>query len=151
MRATPQSKLTDGQQALASLAGAWMAPRVDPLQRHAAKRVLLVGAGARSSRCPHERPCPVRPPAPAGGSISALVTIPIDVLVATFQSAAKAGKKVSIVETFREQGGAAQVIAFSTRGLVARVAHVAATTMMMKTVTSIVYDILFPTPVGAAA
>jgi len=83
-------------------------------------------------------------PLPAGGSISALVTIPIDVLVATFQSSAKAGKKVSITETFREQGGAMQVLAFSTRGLVARVAHVAATTFAMKTVTSWVYAALYP-------
>ena len=78
----------------------------------------------------------------AGGSISALVTIPIDVLVATFQSAGKAGKKVSIIETFKEQGGIGNIVAFSTRGLVARVAHVALTTMMMKTVTSMIYNML---------
>ena len=85
----------------------------------------------------------------SGGSISALVTIPIDVLVATFQSAGKAGKKVSIVETFREQGGIGNIVAFSTRGLVARVAHVALTTMMMKPVISMVYDLLYPAPVAA--
>jgi hypothetical protein len=104
-----------------------------------------VGPGWVLSRSLYTRPIVHAPPSPAtGGSISALVTIPIDVLVATFQSAGKAGKKVSIAETFREQGGLANVVAFSTRGLVARVGHVAATTFMMKTVTSIVYDILYP-------
>ena len=62
--------------------------------------------------------------------------------MAQTQSAAKAGKKVNVMEMIREQGGVGNVIAFSTRGLVARVAHVALTTMMMKTVTSIVYDTL---------
>ena len=78
----------------------------------------------------------------AGGSISALVTIPIDVLVATSQSASKAGKKVGIIDTFKEQGP--NVFTFATRGLVARVAHVGLTTLMMKNVTSLVYDVLYP-------
>jgi hypothetical protein len=78
----------------------------------------------------------------AGGSISALVTIPIDVLVATSQSASKAGKKVGILDTFKEQGP--NVLTFATRGLVARVTHVALTTFAMRTVSSLVYDILYP-------
>ena len=106
-----------------------------------------------------------------GGSISAIATIPIDVIVSTTQSAAKAGKKVGILETFREQGGLANVVAFSTRGSLARVMHVALTTAVMvrggwggcaqvagckvrltpnppfqKNFTSFAYDILFPVP-----
>ncbi len=78
----------------------------------------------------------------AGGSISALVTIPMDVLVATVQSAGKAGQKTSGMDALREQlkGGVGNL----TKGLVARVAHVALTTLMMKTVTSKVYDLLYP-------
>jgi hypothetical protein len=77
--------------------------------------------------------------APASIARSALATIPVDVMVAQMQSAAKAGKKVSIVETFKEQGGLGAVVAFSTRGLMARVAHVALTTMAMRFITSKVY------------
>jgi len=82
----------------------------------------------------------------AGGSLSALATIPMDVLVATVQQASKAGTKVSLVDTLKEQlakGGVGGSIAFATRGLVARVAHVALTTLMMKTITTRVYDILY--------
>jgi hypothetical protein len=102
MRASPGAKLTDTQQALASL---------------------------------------------AGGSLSALSTIPLDVLVATFQQAGSAGKKVSVMQTFRDQiaaGGVGGSIKFATRGLAARVAHVSLTTLMMKTITSWVYDVLYP-------
>lgn len=79
----------------------------------------------------------------AGGTLSALATVPIDVMVATIQQAGKSGKKVSVAETLRSQGGAMGMVRFATRGLGARVAHVAMTTLMMKTVTSAVYDQLF--------
>jgi len=79
----------------------------------------------------------------AGGALSALATIPLDVLVATFQQASKAGQKVSVADTVKElaKGGAGKVFEFSTRGLLARVTHVGITTVMMKTVTSLVYDL----------
>lgn len=80
-----------------------------------------------------------------GGTISALVTIPIDVLVATYQSANNAGKKVSGLDVYREQirsGGLKGTLQYATKGTLARVAHVALTTLLMKTVTSKVYDIL---------
>jgi len=78
-----------------------------------------------------------------GGILSATVTIPIDVLVATIQDAGKAGQKVSIAKTFQDKlsrGGVKGLLAYSTRGYVARVAHVGLTTMLMKTVSSAVYD-----------
>jgi len=80
-----------------------------------------------------------------GGTLSALATVPIDVMVATVQDASKAGKKVSIIEVYKEQmasGGIKGTLQLSTRGLVARVAHVALTTLLMKNVTSFVYDSL---------
>lgn len=85
----------------------------------------------------------------AGGAISALSTIPIDVLVATKQSASSAGKSVGAFETFSnkiKEHGVMGTVAFSTRGLVARVIHVGATTLAMKKITSMVYDALYPLP-----
>ena len=85
----------------------------------------------------------------AGGALSALSTIPMDVVVAIKQSAAKAGKQVSLVETFREQiaaGGVGGTLRFATKGLAARVMHVALTTLAMKTISSWVYDFLYPLP-----
>lgn len=80
----------------------------------------------------------------AGGTLSALSTIPFDVLVATFMSASKAGQKVSIVDTYKAlmSQGIGETLKFSTRGLVARVAHVGLTTVMMKTVSSAIYDLI---------
>ena len=75
-----------------------------------------------------------------GGVLSALATIPIDVAVATIQDAGKAGQKVDLIKTFMEQEN---LMAFATRGLMARVAHVALTTMLMKTGSTMVYDKLF--------
>lgn len=78
-----------------------------------------------------------------GGTLSALATVPIDVMVATVQDAGKAGKKVSIIEVYKNQmasGGLKGTLELSTRGLVSRVAHVALTTLLMKTITSFVYD-----------
>lgn len=102
MRTTPGAKLTDGQQAAASL---------------------------------------------MGGSLSAFSTIPLDVLVATKQQAGSAGKNVGVLQTFKDQiaaGGVGGSLKFATRGLMARVAHVSLTTLMMKTITSWVYDVLYP-------
>jgi hypothetical protein len=81
----------------------------------------------------------------AGGTISALTTIPIDVLVATVQDANKAGQKMSVVEIYKQkiaEGGLKGTFEFATRGTVARVAHVALTTLLMKTVSSKVYDLI---------
>jgi hypothetical protein len=80
----------------------------------------------------------------AGGALSATATIPMDVLVATFQSSAKAGQKVSIMEVWKEKlahGGIGGVVKYSTKGYVARVAHVAATTLLMKSVSTAVYEL----------
>jgi len=80
----------------------------------------------------------------AGGALSATATIPLDVLVATVQSSAKAGQKVSVAGVWREQmqkGGMGQLMQYSCRGYVARVAHVAATTLLMKSVSTAVYDL----------
>jgi hypothetical protein len=63
----------------------------------------------------------------AGGALSALSTIPMDVMVAMKQASTSAGKKVGVMETFRAQlaaGGVGPTLAFATRGLTARVAHV---------------------------
>lgn len=79
----------------------------------------------------------------SGGILSATVTIPIDVMVATIQDAGKAGQRVSIVKTFEEKiakGGVRGLLEYSTRGYVARVAHVGLTTMLMKTVSSSIYQ-----------
>ena len=79
-----------------------------------------------------------------GGALSALSTIPMDVMVAAKQGAGSAGKKVSTIETFRAQGGLMGTLSFATKGLVARCFHVGLKTLMMKTITSLVYDILYP-------
>jgi hypothetical protein len=79
-----------------------------------------------------------------GGALSTLATIPMDVLVAQIQQASKAGQKVSAMEAFRtsmKEGGVMGVLAFSTRGLVARVAHVSLTTVLMKTGSTYVYSV----------
>ena len=78
-----------------------------------------------------------------GGTLSACSTIPLDVMVAQIQQAGKAGQDVSVLETFKEElraGGWERVAGFATRGFLARVAHVATTTAMMKTATSFVYE-----------
>lgn len=55
-----------------------------------------------------------------GGTLSAFVTIPMDVMVATFQGAGSAGKKLSMVDTFK----GIMAKGHATSGLMARVAHV---------------------------
>ena len=88
-----------------------------------------------------------------GGSLSALSTIPMDVLVAGKQSAGSAGKKMGVLETLQEkvrEKGWGGLVAYSTRGLVARCIHVALTTLMMKSMTTVVYDFLYPEPAKPA-
>jgi hypothetical protein len=83
----------------------------------------------------------------AGGAISALSTIPLDVLVASKQSAGSAGKSVGAFETFSnkiKEHGVIGTLQFSTKGLVARVIHVGATTLAMKKITSMVCALLVP-------
>jgi hypothetical protein len=80
----------------------------------------------------------------AGGATSAAATLPIDVLVSTVQDASKAGQKVKITEVWRnqlQQHGISGLIAFSSRGLVARLVHVGLSTALMKEITSIVYKL----------
>jgi len=80
-----------------------------------------------------------------GGTLSALATVPIDVMVATIQQSDKKGQKVSVVQIYREElrtKGVKGMVALSTRGLVPRVAHVAMTVMIMKTVSSWIYDVV---------
>ncbi|TYZ64952.1 hypothetical protein PybrP1_013231 [[Pythium] brassicae (nom. inval.)] len=80
-----------------------------------------------------------------GGVFSTLVTLPIDVMVAQIQQASKAGAKVSVLATFRDEfrrGGLKQVAGFATTGFVVRVLHVCFTTMIMKTATSVIYEAL---------
>lgn len=81
----------------------------------------------------------------AGGCLSALATIPVDVTVAMTQAANKAGQKVSVIELYREKmrEGFGETLRMSTRGLAARCAHVALTTMLMKDITSYVYSALY--------
>ncbi|KAH9253563.1 hypothetical protein BASA81_008399 [Batrachochytrium salamandrivorans] len=79
-----------------------------------------------------------------GGALSTVATIPMDVMVAQIQQASKAGQKVSAIDAFRAQmkeGGMGAVIQFSMRGLVARVAHVSLTTVVMKTGTEYAYGL----------
>ncbi|KAH7460400.1 hypothetical protein PRIC1_006913 [Phytophthora ramorum] len=80
-----------------------------------------------------------------GGVFSAALTLPMDVMVAQIQQASKAGVKVSVVELFRQQyraGGMNQMLSFGTTGFVARLIHASFTTMIMKTGTSVVYDMI---------
>mmetsp|Transcript_12555 Transcript_12555/g.18997 ORF Transcript_12555/g.18997 Transcript_12555/m.18997 type:complete len:310 (+) Transcript_12555:133-1062(+) len=81
----------------------------------------------------------------AGGTLSALATIPIDVMVATIQQADKKGEKVSVMKIMRtklQQHGFVGVMQLSTRGLIPRVAHVALTVMLMKTMSSWIYEVV---------
>lgn len=79
-----------------------------------------------------------------GGTLSTLVTLPIDVMVAQIQQASKAGQKVGVIDTFRtqlQQGGIMGTLSFSTRGFIARTFHVSLTTVIMKTGSSYLYSI----------
>lgn len=79
----------------------------------------------------------------AGGALSALATIPLDVAVAQAQQASQSGKKTSSIALFTkrlQEVGVKETCAFATAGLVPRVAHVAISTLLMKSVTSWVYQ-----------
>lgn len=81
-----------------------------------------------------------------GGVLSACATLPMDVATSQIQQASKAGQRVSIYELFASQvreGGFEQVWNFAMRGFTARLLHVAFTTVVMKTVVGIVFDLLF--------
>ena len=81
-----------------------------------------------------------------GGTLSALSTIPMDVLVAAKQSSGAAGKKVGFFSTLSEKvakEGVGELLRYSTRGLGARIVHVALTTLAMKKVTTWVYDAIY--------
>lgn len=85
----------------------------------------------------------------AGGTLSALATVPIDVTVATIQQANKKGQKVSVIEIYRNElreKGLTGLVQLSTRGLIPRVAHVALTVMIMKTMSSWIYDMVTRKP-----
>lgn len=81
----------------------------------------------------------------AGGTLSALSTIPLDVMVALQQSASSAGRKdtsaMTVLKEKYAEGGIATVTRFGTRGLGARVVHVALTTILMKTMAAEVYKL----------
>lgn len=79
-----------------------------------------------------------------GGAASTFTTIPMDVMVAQIQQASKAGENVSALDSFRAQlreGGVSGLLSFSTRGLIARMAHVSLTTLVMKTGTQYAYEV----------
>eukprot|EP00123_Amoebidium_parasiticum_P006084 comp17138_c0_seq1/m.15933 comp17138_c0_seq1/g.15933 ORF comp17138_c0_seq1/g.15933 comp17138_c0_seq1/m.15933 type:complete len:348 (-) comp17138_c0_seq1:274-1317(-) len=78
-----------------------------------------------------------------GGMLSCFFTLPLDVMVATVQQNAKAKQKVPFLRTVLtvwQSGGFRGALEFSTRGMVARAAHVALATFLMKTVTSVIYQ-----------
>ncbi|KNC82179.1 hypothetical protein SARC_05537 [Sphaeroforma arctica JP610] len=81
----------------------------------------------------------------AGGVLSCAVTIPLDVMVATVQTHTKAGQKVRLLGTgssILQSGGIGALVAFSTRGFVARATHVGLATLLMKTITSKLYELM---------
>jgi len=89
-----------------------------------------------------------------GGTFSALSTIPLDVLVAAKQSAGAAGKRVGFFSTLADKvakEGVGELLRYSTKGLGARVVHVAVTTLAMKKVTTWVYDFLYSPPLTPRA
>eukprot|EP01134_Creolimax_fragrantissima_P004224 CFRG4224T1 len=80
-----------------------------------------------------------------GGVLSCAVTIPLDVMVATVQNHKQAGIYVPVLGTganILQKGGFSALFAFSTRGFVARATHVGLATLLMKTLTSSLYDVL---------
>jgi len=79
----------------------------------------------------------------AGGTISAFSTLPLDVIVAMQQSANSSGEKTSALQLVKNQyaaGGMSGVLSFGTKGLVARVVHVSLTTLVMKELSSVMYN-----------
>ena len=82
-----------------------------------------------------------------GGVASTCCTLPLDVLVAKTQDAKKAGVAVSPLKLFtdelKEKGWSGLRDSYM-RGFEARLLHVCTTTMVIKTGTPIVYDLIFP-------
>eukprot|EP00658_Telonema_sp_P-2_P031103 TRINITY_DN23351_c0_g1_i1.p1 TRINITY_DN23351_c0_g1~~TRINITY_DN23351_c0_g1_i1.p1 ORF type:complete len:174 (+),score=28.62 TRINITY_DN23351_c0_g1_i1:142-663(+) len=79
----------------------------------------------------------------AGGALSAIATIPMDVAVAQAQQASSSGTKTSTLNLFMNQlkeQGVKETVGFATRGLVPRVAHVAVSTLLMKSFSSYMYE-----------
>lgn len=86
-----------------------------------------------------------------GGGLSALATVPMDVMVAVQQSAGAAGKKVSTMEVLKQkyaEGGMVGISQFGTKGLVARIAHVGLTTLLMKSFAAELYVVYSKTVYG---
>ncbi|GKY95388.1 hypothetical protein MPSEU_000500400 [Mayamaea pseudoterrestris] len=82
-----------------------------------------------------------------GGVASTCFTLPLDVLVAKIQDAKKAGVRVSPFVMFHDElrdWGWSGLQRNYMRGFEARLVHVSLTTLVIKTWTPIVYNILFP-------
>merc|ERR1712113_157442 len=79
-----------------------------------------------------------------GGTLSAFSTVPLDVIVACQQSASASGDKgvsaMQLVTNEYNKGGMSGLLSFGTKGLVARVTHVALTTLVMKELASVMYN-----------
>ncbi len=81
-----------------------------------------------------------------GGTVSTLVTLPLDVLVAKTQDAKKAGKNVtpwSLLYNDYITGGWKSLLSSQMQGFEARLLTVCLTTVAMKTGAAIMYDILY--------
>ena len=81
-----------------------------------------------------------------GGVASTVLTLPLDVLVAKTQDAKKAGVKVSAFKLFSEElekEGWRGLKNNYMKGFEARLLHVWLTTVVMKTMAPIVYNIIF--------
>jgi hypothetical protein len=81
-----------------------------------------------------------------GGIASTIVTLPLDVLVAKTQDAKKAGMKVSAWKLFQEEvkeKGLSGVKKTYMQGFEARLLHVCLTTVVVKTLTPIIYEAIF--------
>ncbi|KAL3912191.1 MAG: hypothetical protein SGILL_006981, partial [Bacillariaceae sp.] len=81
-----------------------------------------------------------------GGVASTVLTLPLDVLVAKTQDAKKAGVKVSAWRLFSDELQTEGWVGLKDnylRGFEARLLHVCLTTVVMKTIAPIVYNIIF--------
>ena len=74
------------------------------------------------------------------------MTLPLDVIVAKSQDAKKAGVKVSALDTFMKdyrEGGLKQLYDANMQGFEVRLIHVCMTTVVMKTGSGMMYNLLF--------
>lgn len=81
-----------------------------------------------------------------GGTLSTIVTLPLDVIVAKSQDAKKAGVSVSAWDTFMKdyrEGGWKGLYDANMMGFEVRLLHVCFTTVVMKTGSAIMYDFLY--------